>query len=91
MVTQFQFMSIVVDGEGYGENDYKSLSPMAYEEGWNRGRKYYQECVPRERQSFRSRWTTELDKAAFSHGLMDGYDEAEQNDCTTNFINDNSL
>jgi hypothetical protein len=65
-------------------SEYAKQNKKEYAKGFERGRKCYQNCVPIPRFT---QYIDDPDKQiAYSEGLMDGYAEEEQNDCTTNFI-----
>jgi hypothetical protein len=62
----------------------KKRHPMAYDAGWNRGCKYYEDCVPRKLFRFNSKYTGFYEKLAFTAGVNDGYDESEKTDYRIN-------
>src|SRR5690606_39129637 len=59
-------------------------NPLDYAKGFEKGRKCYQQCIPLPRFN---QYPEDPDRQiAYAEGLMDGYEEEQNSDCTTNFI-----
>lgn len=72
------------DFEVHNCPNYRKLYPRAYDDGFNRGYRYYDDCIPVERHSYKCKYTEYWERHAFKMGVAEGYIDAKKTDYRIN-------